>query len=69
MAKHGLPRLGHAIGHGVGLEVDEYPHLGKSSRDSLEGAVLAIEPAAYFKSFGVRYEGMVVNTKKGWRKI
>ena len=69
MAKHGLPRLVHAIGHGVGLEVHEYPHLGKSSRDSLEGAVLAIEPAAYFKSFGVRFEGMVANTGKGWQKI
>ena len=69
MAKHGLPPLIHAIGHGIGLEVHEYPHLGKSSRDSLQGAVLAIEPAAYFKSFGVRFEDMVVHTRKGWKKL
>ena len=67
--KHGLPKLIHSIGHGIGLEVHDYPHLGKKSQDSLEGAVLAIEPAAYFKSFGVRYEEMVANTKKGWKRL
>lgn len=67
--KYGLPRPIHSIGHGIGLDVHEYPHLGGKSDDSLEDAVLALEPAAYFKSFGVRFEEMVANTKKGWRKI
>lgn len=69
LEKHGLPKLIHSIGHGIGLEVHEYPHLGKKSNDRLDGAVLAIEPAAYFKSFGVRYEEMAANTKKGWKRI
>lgn len=68
--QHGLPPLMHAIGHGIGLEVHEYPHLGKKSDDTLGvGTVLAIEPAAYFKDYGVRYEEMVVCTKKGWKKL
>lgn len=67
--KNGLPKMIHAIGHGIGLEVHEYPHLGKASSDSLEGAVLAIEPAAYFSSFGVRFEEMAVNLAGKWKKI
>ena len=70
LKKHGLPKLIHSIGHGVGLEVHEYPHLGEKSRDSLEGAVLALEPAAYFPGkFGVRYEGMVENRNGKWKEI
>ena len=69
MKRKGLPRLIHAIGHGIGLEVHEYPGLHRNSSDRLEGCVLAIEPASYFKDFGVRFEGMVANTKAGWRKI
>ncbi len=69
LRKHGLPKLIHSIGHGIGLEVHEYPHLGKKSSDSLEGAVLAIEPAAYNKSYGVRFEDTVANTKKGWQLL
>ena len=68
MKKHGLPRLPHSIGHGVGMEVHEYPHLGVKSRDTLEGAALAIEPAAYFSRFGVRYEGMVARFGGKWRQ-
>lgn len=67
--RHGFPALIHAIGHGIGLEVHEAPHLGKKSRDSLEAAVLAIEPAAYFARFGVRYEGMAAEKKGKWREI
>jgi Xaa-Pro aminopeptidase len=69
MKKHGLPALIHAIGHGVGMEVHEPPHFGKKSRDSLSGAVLAIEPAAYFKRFGVRYEGMVAHRNGKWKSL
>jgi len=52
------------------MEVHEYPHLGAKSRESLEGAALAIEPAAYFPGkFGVRYEGMVAHVKGKWREL
>ena len=69
MKKKGLPPLIHSIGHGIGLEVHEYPHLGAKSDEKLEGAVLALEPAAYFARFGVRYEGMVAHVKGKWREI
>jgi len=70
LERHGLPRLPHAIGHGIGLEVHEYPHLGKKSVDALvPGTVLAIEPAAYFSGYGVRFEDMVANIKGAWKKI
>ncbi|MDO8554749.1 MAG: Xaa-Pro peptidase family protein [Candidatus Micrarchaeota archaeon] len=51
-----LPSLIHSIGHGVGLDVHEFPRLSKKFNDNLSGAILAIEPAVYFKDFGVRYE-------------
>lgn len=69
LKKHGLPALIHSIGHGIGMEVHEHPHLGEKSRDALEGTVLALEPAAYFARFGVRYEGMVAHAKGKWRTL
>jgi len=59
--KHKQPELIHCIGHGIGLEVHEYPHLGVKSKDKVgENTVLAIEPGAYFGKFGVRYENEVL---------
>jgi Xaa-Pro dipeptidase len=70
LQSYGFPPLVHSIGHGVGMEVHEYPSLGKQSKDELAaGTVLAIEPAAYFKRYGVRFEDMVLRTKKGWKRI
>ncbi len=69
MKKHGMPSLIHSIGHGIGMEVHEYPHLGTKSRNSLARTVLALEPAAYFSGFGVRYEGMVAEKKGRWKEI
>lgn len=57
--KHGLPEPIHSIGHGVGLDIHEYPRLNRKYSDPLKGTVIAIEPAAYFKNFGVRYEETV----------
>lgn len=57
--KSKLPELPHAIGHGIGLEVHEFPRLGRKSADRLAGSVFAIEPSAYFHDFGVRYENTV----------
>ena len=70
LKKYGLPVLIHSIGHGIGMEVHEYPHLGAKSDEKLEGAALALEPAAYFAGkFGVRYEGMAAHAKGKWREI
>lgn len=54
--KYGLPLPPHSIGHGLGLDVHEFPRLSKKYKDQLKGAAMAIEPSAYFKDYGVRYE-------------
>jgi len=42
------------IGHGVGLEVDEFPFLAKGFQLKLEqNTVLAVEPKLFSKSFGI----------------
>ncbi|MEM4348650.1 MAG: Xaa-Pro peptidase family protein [Candidatus Anstonellaceae archaeon] len=70
MERAGLPKLVHAIGHGVGLEVHEAPYLGANSKDKLGvGTVIALEPAAYKGTYGVRFEEMVILTQKGWKLL
>jgi len=67
--RFGLPKMIHSIGHGIGLEVHECQHLNAKAKDSLQNCVLAIEPAAYFPKFGVRYEEMLVNKNGKWAKL
>jgi len=59
--------FGHALGHGVGLEIHEDPRLAPNNRARLrEGMVVTVEPAVYIpKKFGIRIEDMVLVTKKG----
>jgi Xaa-Pro aminopeptidase len=52
----------HGLGHGIGLEVHEYPIMGRPDGSMLEsGMVVTIEPGAYIAGFGgVRLEEMVL---------
>ncbi|MDP1853885.1 MAG: aminopeptidase P family protein [Candidatus Omnitrophota bacterium] len=61
----------HSVGHGVGLEVHEGPHISRKNNSCLKaGMVFTIEPAVYFpQKFGVRLEDMVLITQKGARVL
>jgi len=57
----------HSLGHGVGLDIHEYPYLRKDSKAVFkEGMVFTIEPGVYFKGkFGIRIENTyaIINGK------
>ncbi len=52
----------HSLGHGVGLEIHESPHLNNKECNTLrENTVITVEPGIYIQnSFGVRIEDMVL---------
>ncbi|MBD3210477.1 M24 family metallopeptidase [Candidatus Micrarchaeota archaeon] len=56
MKKSGLPEMIHSVGHGLGLEVHERPALSGRSEDNISGCTMAMEPAFYLKSYGMRFE-------------
>jgi Xaa-Pro aminopeptidase len=59
--------FGHSLGHGLGLEVHEAPRLSRTSDQPLPlGAVVTVEPGAYFPGWGgVRLEDDVVLSAAG----
>lgn len=58
----------HAVGHGVGLEVHELPHVNSKTTDEFQiGNVVTVEPGIYEPGWGgVRLEDMVLVKKIGF---
>lgn len=52
----------HSLGHGVGLQIHEWPSVSWRTEDSLpEDAVVTIEPGVYLPGqFGIRIEDLIV---------
>lgn len=63
---HGYP-LTHALGHGVGLEIHEFPFIHSKNDNCLKAnMVVTNEPGIYLPGeFGVRIEDTVLITKSG----
>jgi len=64
----------HSLGHGVGLEVHEFPRIKEDSEDQdvilKPGMVITIEPGIYVEGLGgVRYEDMILVTKDGYENF
>jgi Xaa-Pro dipeptidase len=57
----------HGTGHGVGMEIHEFPSLTPNSKDVLKaGMVITVEPGVYVPRVGgARWEDMLLVTKGG----
>ena len=59
--------LNHGLGHGLGLEIHEYPRIGSGTSDTIKrDMVVTVEPGIYLKGkFGIRIEDMVLVKENG----
>ena len=55
----------HSLGHGVGIDIHEFPHIGINSKERFKnGMVFTIEPGLYHKNLGgIRIEDLCVMDK------
>ncbi len=67
----GYPQPVPFVGHGVGLELDEWPLIGKNSQHALDkGMVIALEPKFIFRGEGVvGVENTFMVTDQGMEKL
>ena len=63
LKKHGLDELFiHSLGHGIGINIHEFPRLSPKSEDKLiNGMVFSDEPGIYFAgNYGIRIEDTIM---------
>ena len=72
LTKQGLGDLfSHSLGHGVGLEIHEWPGVSSRNKELLPSeCVITLEPGVYLPgNFGIRIENMVHLSPKGIRTL
>ena len=60
----------HSLGHGLGLDLHEYPSVSHTPVKLQSGMVITIEPGLYFKEFGgIRIEDDILVTPNGYQVL